>query len=71
MSLLELHKLHCLDGACILSADGTINKFTVDAFEQGLVVGLARSSRLVVDLTSCTVLLSIPTTLKGTPCPPS
>src|SRR2546425_88279 len=55
MSLLELHKLHCLDGACILSADGTINKFTVDAFEQGLVVGLARSSRLVVDLTSCTV----------------
>src|SRR5690349_18064183 len=55
MGSLELHELHRLDGAGILSAEGTIDKSTVDAFEQGLVVGLARSSRLVVDLTSCTV----------------
>jgi hypothetical protein len=44
MGSLELHELHRLDGACILSAEGTIDKSTVDAFEQGLVVGIARSS---------------------------
>lgn len=55
MGSLELHELHRLDGACILSAEGTIDKSTVEAFEQGLAAALARSSRLVIDLTSCTV----------------
>jgi anti-anti-sigma regulatory factor len=55
MSSLELQELHRLDGACILTTHGTIDESTVDAFEQGLAGGLARSRRLVVDLTSCTV----------------
>jgi anti-anti-sigma regulatory factor len=55
MGSLELHELHRLDGACILSVEGTLDESTVDTFEQGLVGGLARSRRLVVDLTSCTV----------------
>jgi anti-anti-sigma factor len=55
MGSLELHELHRLEGACVLSVEGRIDESTVDAFVQGLVVGLARSSRLVVDLTSCTV----------------
>jgi anti-anti-sigma regulatory factor len=55
MGSLELHELRRLDGACILSAEGTIDESTVDAFERGLVVGLAQSHRLVIDLTSCTV----------------
>lgn len=55
MGSLHLEQLHRFDGACILSVGGEIDESTVDAFERGLEASLAKSRRLVVDLTMCTV----------------
>jgi anti-anti-sigma factor len=56
MGSLDLQELHHPDGTCVLGVDGEIDESTAGAFELGVVVGLARSSRVILDLTSCTVL---------------
>jgi anti-anti-sigma factor len=56
MGSLDLQELHHPDGTCVLRVDGEIDESTADAFEFRLVVDLAESSRLIIDLTSCTVL---------------
>jgi hypothetical protein len=65
MGSLDLQELHYPDGTCVLHVDGEIDESTVDTFELGLVVGLVGSCRLVVDLTSCTVLSDGLATLVG------
>jgi anti-anti-sigma factor len=55
MGSLDLQELRHFDGTCVLRVGGEIDESSVDMFELGLVVGLAGSSRMVVDLTSCTV----------------
>lgn len=55
MSLLDLQVMRRFDGDCILSVGGEVDESTVAAFERALDDGVARSRRLVVDLTTSTM----------------